>query len=291
MSGGSFEKGKPWFRVWAAETLLSDDLEELSDHEYRVWWQLLCVASLAEVRWVVRLDESRLAKRCHSTPAKLRGALLTFRRLGMVEDAEEGWLLIVNGERYNPIGEERGASAERMRRLRSKRVTGEKGDGEGVTASDASPERHVVSHVTRLEEEEKKKRSEQRSLLARAGAGGDLTREPDPERIAVFEGLERAGYELSIGDLHEVNEMLDRGTWRPEWFPLAVRETGSKGWRYMRKVLQGWEQSGPPTRQKGGARNGRDDGRGVAASPRGIQHDDPTVGGWVKTVSSGSVPG
>ena len=44
----------PWFKVWAADTLLSDDLADLTDHEERIRWRLLCVEhDLGQLfRWI-----------------------------------------------------------------------------------------------------------------------------------------------------------------------------------------------------------------------------------------------
>lgn len=88
-----------WFKVWGREVLLSDDLDALTDHEERVWWRLLCVASIAEEEWSVPENLPALAKKCRSTPSRLSQALDHLEALCMVRRAESQ-IQILNAAKY-----------------------------------------------------------------------------------------------------------------------------------------------------------------------------------------------
>lgn len=91
---------QPWFRMWASETLRSADLDSLTDHEFRVWVNLLCLASLEEPRWCLASDPVWLARQCRSSRDKIRQTLGHLESLGMVV-VEGATLTIVHGEKYN----------------------------------------------------------------------------------------------------------------------------------------------------------------------------------------------
>ena len=91
---------REWFKVWALKSINSPDLDELSDHEERVWWRLLMWASLEDDRWHIRVTP-KLAGKCASTERKFGDAITHFRKLGMVTDDESGRLFVVNGPKWN----------------------------------------------------------------------------------------------------------------------------------------------------------------------------------------------
>lgn len=115
-------KQPPWFRVWAAESLTSDDIGVLTHLEEVVWWRLLCVASLEEPRWTVRVTD-HLARQCKCTPNQLKRALQRLAAGEMVS-LHGGMVTVINGERYNPPrrpSEAPDMQAERQRKSREKR--------------------------------------------------------------------------------------------------------------------------------------------------------------------------
>ncbi len=114
--GGISLAEQPWFKVWAQSVLGSVDLNNFSDHEERVWWRLLCVASEQEERWHVTMGLPALARMCASTPAKARAALVRFEQRGMVRSDGDGWW-IANWEKYQETPE---ARRQRLKRERDK---------------------------------------------------------------------------------------------------------------------------------------------------------------------------
>lgn len=73
---------RPFFKIWAAKALLSDDLDSLTDHERTIWFYALCQASLETPRWQTRITPG-LARKCRTTPPKLTAALNKMAGLGM----------------------------------------------------------------------------------------------------------------------------------------------------------------------------------------------------------------
>src|SRR5689334_7259706 len=97
-----------WFKHWAKKSLGSADLNSLTDHEERVWWRFLSVASSQEDRWTVRLSLKltleAIAFSCHSTPAKLKAALARFEAMGMLSAIDGGWV-VTNWEKHQETPE------------------------------------------------------------------------------------------------------------------------------------------------------------------------------------------
>lgn len=129
---------KPYFKVWAAEALLSDDLDELTDHERTVWFFLMCVTSLEEPRWTVGVTPN-LAKKCKSTPPKMDAALKHMASLGMVT-LENNVVTIANASRWNEETERKRKPSDSPEKIRE-RVTRHR-------KADETP------HVTRYMEDE-----------------------------------------------------------------------------------------------------------------------------------------
>lgn len=118
-----------WFKVWGTKALASSDLHRLTDHEYRVWWQLVFVASNEEPRWSVDLPPAVLARMCDTTAPKLAAALLTMERLRMVRRVGN-CIHIANAERYQETPEARRKRVQREREAAKKagQVTDEQRD-------------------------------------------------------------------------------------------------------------------------------------------------------------------
>ena len=102
--------GNSWFRVWGRDVLLSDSLVELTDHEERVWWRLLCAASISDTPWAARVSAG-LARKCMTTPDELVRVLARLAELGMV-DLEGDTVRIANADRYQPAPSQ---TAEKVR--------------------------------------------------------------------------------------------------------------------------------------------------------------------------------
>ena len=90
---------KPYFKVWAAESLLSDDLDELTDHEHRVWFFLMCAASLENPRWTVKISP-QLIKKCKSSAQKFTKTIERLEVLGMIS-VQNGVIALENASRWN----------------------------------------------------------------------------------------------------------------------------------------------------------------------------------------------
>lgn len=100
------ELRQQWFKIWAAEALLSDDLDELTDHEERVWWRAVMVASLEEPRWFF-VPTAKTAQKCRTTERKLALAITRFVEMGMLSNVGEGVYFVANGPKWNEDTERR----------------------------------------------------------------------------------------------------------------------------------------------------------------------------------------
>lgn len=123
-----------WLKVWGSKALASTDLRRLSDHEYRVWWQLVFIASGASPRWRIDVPHDLLARMCDSNPTRLTKALSTLEALRMITRDGAG-LLITNAEKYQETPEARRKRRQREREAEATRnacsngtVTGQKRD-------------------------------------------------------------------------------------------------------------------------------------------------------------------
>ena len=110
-----------WFKVWASEALLSDDLDDLSDHEERVWWRLVMVASLENERWTVEVSE-KTARKCHTKLPKLTAAVENFLGRGMLSALGDGWFVVTNGHKWNEDTERKKKPSDSKERV-NERVT------------------------------------------------------------------------------------------------------------------------------------------------------------------------
>jgi hypothetical protein len=160
----------PWFRLHAANFLLDDRLAELDDHEFRIWFGLLCTASLEAPRWEGLITRG-LARKCYTAYDRLRAALDLFRRLGLIElevgllddydpdrpgERPLGRYRIAHPEKYGTPTDSRDAAAVRKRRQReSQREKSPPGHSDN---HELSRYRERGRGEERREEKEKKKR-------------------------------------------------------------------------------------------------------------------------------------
>jgi len=158
-----------WFKIWAAEALLSDDLDDLLDHEERIWWRLLMVASLENERWTFEISK-KTARKCHTTELKLTKAVKNFLGRGMLSAITDDVFLVTNGVKWNEQTERRKrpsdspeAVRERVNRLRARKRNEGCNDALQESGNDAHKE----------EEEDKEKEKEEDRVREPAGRQTD----------------------------------------------------------------------------------------------------------------------
>lgn len=125
---GLLVSAKPYFKIWAAEALLSDDFDALTDQERSIWLLCMCVSSLENPRWRTKITP-RLAAKCKTTEKKLVAALNSMAELGMVTIVD-GWIFFETAERWNEDtdgrakpSDSRERVAERVAKHRASKVT------------------------------------------------------------------------------------------------------------------------------------------------------------------------
>lgn len=202
-----------WFKHWAAESLLSDDLAELTDHEERVWWRLLSAASLEDERWRVRVTP-RLATKCASTPAKLTKALATFKARSMVR-IEGDVAFLISGARWNedtnnkPPSASAEATRERKRLERERKRLEEmsrdvtRDSHEDVTTSVTSGVSRD-SHDHKEEEKEKEEEQEPRPRRGRSAKPPADALVPSEIRYLTAADIERLAIEEPMIRIHDM---------------------------------------------------------------------------------------
>ena len=197
-----------WFKHWAKKSLGSDDLNSLSDHEERVWWRFLSIASSQEPRWTVRLSVKltidAMARSCASTPTKLRSALARFEAMGMLARVDGGWL-VANWEKHQETPE---AKRKREQRERDKRRDIER---------DMSQDSHT--------------QEEQRTDTVPNGTVAPKRRRRDPF-VALTED-ERAILLSENADLEGAAEQIDLATSHEKRFQYPTNQLG-----YVRNWLR-----------------------------------------------------
>ena len=210
----------PWFRVWAAETLLSDSLDELSDHEERIWWRLLCVASLSDDRWSFPVVSGSLAKKCRTTQPKLVAAIHHFIELGMVSTTYSGFL-VTNGERYNPRSDSKESVKERVTRHRAEKRN-------AVTDVTVAP-LHIgnAGNALDLDRDEEKRREEVDKDVDDGGAAAFRERYGtlavafgDPRERRLIDEFVQIANDASLEEIREGIAMVRRAGQKP--YPSKV---------------------------------------------------------------------
>ena len=154
---------RPFFKIWAAEALLSDDLDALTDHERSIWLFLLCTASLESPRWHARVTPN-LARKCKTTEPKLRSALAKMSDLGMVV-FDGSAIHMHTAERWNEetYSKPPSASPERVRERVAKHRNDRRNEGgnDPVTTPGNDVKRADVTGNKREEIREKSKEEDQ----------------------------------------------------------------------------------------------------------------------------------
>ena len=209
---------REWFKVWPKAALISDDLDALNDHEERIWWRLLMVASLEDERWTVA-NTGRLAAKCKSTPAKLAKALNKFMELGMVR-IQGGTVIIANAARYNEDSNRprrypsAAPEAVRERVARHRQQAREEDSNDPcneapVTSRYSNDVTSAVTTATRAREEEEEKEKEEEVRRVSARSRSPQRSGPEPMTAVEREKLQ-ADYGQRFPDLEErIEEALN----------------------------------------------------------------------------------
>ncbi len=233
---------QPWFKLWASESLLSDDLAALSDHERSIWLYLLCVSSLAEPRWRVEVTKY-LARKCNTTPTRLSCALNHMSRLGMV-DVNDGVVDMVTARKWNGPDARRKPSDDPDRiRARVAKHREAKRDVTPVTPLVTLNSNAI--HAREEEEEEEDKEEEPPTVVRARRVTAAAPREmSDDQRTKL------------LTDFSEMSDLADR----IDEALAYPRKPGVDPYLYVR----GWLRR---DREKGSTSNGRTTThRGVVAS-------------------------
>lgn len=117
----------PWLKLYT-EIRTDPKMQALSDAEFRVWINLLCLAAESKVRGVICIDQGipypdeALARAMYTDPDTLKGALAKFIKLRMVEIDDNGIIYLINfdARQYDKPSDRPEAVAERVRRHRAK---------------------------------------------------------------------------------------------------------------------------------------------------------------------------
>lgn len=167
------EVRKPYVKLWAAEALLSDNLADLSDHEERIYWRLLMVASLEEERWFTH-ETPGLHRKCCTTSAKFARAVTKFISFGMVERTDDGRIFIVNGPKWNEATDRKRAPSDSPEATRERQSRHrETRRHEDVTSRDIAVSRGHIEKEKEKEKEEEKEEERAGARVPTAGAAGD----------------------------------------------------------------------------------------------------------------------
>ena len=178
---------QPWFKIWASEALLSDDLDDLSDHDERIWWRLVMVASLEEERWTAQLSE-KTARKCHTKLPKLRAAVENFCGRVMLDDLGDGWFFVTNGPKWNEDTERRRKPSDSKDRILD-RVHRHRNAKRNAALQDDCNDAGNAAHKEE-EKEEEQSRSDLRARPARNRKLIPLTEEERAKLLRDFPGSE-----------------------------------------------------------------------------------------------------
>lgn len=151
---------QPWFKHWAKQSLASSDIQTLTDHQFRVWWSLVEIASIQADRWTIRMARKDLARMCASTPDKLGKVLKELSQREMIEMDGLDRITITNADKYQDTPD-----AARKRRERERAQAGQ--------VTDKSRTRPRTSHgpvTANVTGEERGQRKEERVAASEASA-------------------------------------------------------------------------------------------------------------------------
>lgn len=233
-----------WFKHWAKKSISSPDLNSLTDHEERVWWRFLSVASSQEERWVVRLSVKltleALVYSCHSTNTKLKAALSRFEAMGMLTAIEDGWV-VTNWEKHQETPE---AKRKREQRERDK-------------ARDMSQDKSRDSHL----QEDRGQRTDPSEPKGSSGGGRKRASRPRKVEVPVvpLTDEERAAVLSENADFDDAELVLGLALSHPNHLKYPENQLG-----YVRNWFKN-ERAWHPERIKGNGSNGTHaKGTGVA---------------------------
>lgn len=242
------ELRKPYIKLWAAETLLSDDMASLTDHEERVFWRLMMVASLEEERWITR-ETPGLHRKCVTTAQKFARAIAKLEAFGMVKRLDDGRLLVVNGKKWNEDTDRTrypSDSPERVKERVGRFRNGKR--NEDVTSGNDSLQNAVTTPYRKEKEKEKEKEQEPTAAV--------LEDEPSKKErqvgnlIRSWENATATTVTRTLGD--HLADWLER---LPEAAIVkAIAETGAsnaRNWRYCEAILRRYETEGWADKPKG----------------------------------------
>lgn len=120
----------PWLKLYT-EIRTDPKMQALSDAEFRVWINLLCLAAESKVRGVICIDQGvpypdeALARAMYTDPDTLKGALAKFIKLRMVEIDDDGIIYLINfdARQYDKPSDRPEAVRDRVRKHREKKKT------------------------------------------------------------------------------------------------------------------------------------------------------------------------
>ena len=172
------ELRKPYIKLWAAETLLSDDMASLSDHDERVFWRLMMVASLEEERWITR-ETPGLHRKCVTTAPKFTRAIANLEAFGMVKRLDDGRLFVVNGKKWNEDTDRARYPSDSPERVKERVTRFRNGKrNEDVTSGNDSLQNDVTTPYRDRVREEKEKEEEDAPASGRAPRSPKLLSPP-----------------------------------------------------------------------------------------------------------------
>lgn len=174
-----------WFKIWAAEALLSDDLDDLSDHEERVWWRLVMVASLEKERWTFNISE-KTARKCHTKLPKLIAATEKFIQKGMLTSLTEALVFVENGPKWNEQTERKKSPSDSKEAVKA-RVARFRNAKRNDACNDACNDAHKEKEKEKEEEKEEESADGTGAVAPRAVAKRSIAPEgetplPPPEK-------------------------------------------------------------------------------------------------------------
>jgi hypothetical protein len=145
-AGGVTAMAYSWFRLYT-KIRHDADMAVLSDHQFRIWINLLCLASDAKVRGLVQFGDKpyplpALARALGTTEQDLNAAIELYEQAGLAQQTEQGLLVVKFLERqYDKPSELPENKRERNARYReARRSRGE--------VAEKTPESHPISTDT-----------------------------------------------------------------------------------------------------------------------------------------------
>ena len=248
---GGTSLDRPFFKIWAAEALLSDDLDALTDHERSIWLFLLCAASLESPRWHARVTPN-LARKCKTTEPKLRSALAKMSDLGMVV-FDGSAIHMHTAERWNEetYSKPPSASPERVRERVAKHRNDRRNEGSNdpVTTPGNDVKRADVTGNKREEIREKKQEEEVREKTSDDGDSGFRERYGtlavafgDPRERRLIDEFEQIANDSTLEEIREGIAEVRRAGQKPYpskvWAAISELRTPAEAKRSLEDFME-----------------------------------------------------